>query len=225
MKVPHYFGPYPNWANSPLTQPDVTVMIIGDGTGATAEATVGAGGAVTGITITDPGSGYTFANVDITGAGSGASATATVTASSTVTAVAVINGGNGYTAPTVTFSGGGGVATTQTIGNPMIDRGYATDFVAPPAVIPASATESATVGTWDVTAGTANGGTFTLTVDGGTATAPIAWNATARDVDRPCSRLRHVEHHGQRPVEHRHLARTHGRRDRRRRAHPARARP
>ena len=23
-KVPHYFGPYPNWANSPLTLPDAT---------------------------------------------------------------------------------------------------------------------------------------------------------------------------------------------------------
>src|SRR5450756_2695272 len=26
-KVPHYFGPYPNWANSPLTQPDAVVTI------------------------------------------------------------------------------------------------------------------------------------------------------------------------------------------------------
>ena len=26
-KVPHYFGPYPNWANSPLTQPDAKVTI------------------------------------------------------------------------------------------------------------------------------------------------------------------------------------------------------
>ena len=33
-KVPHYFGPYPNWANSPLTQPDATVVITGYGTGA-----------------------------------------------------------------------------------------------------------------------------------------------------------------------------------------------
>ena len=60
-KVPHYFGPYPNYANSPLTMPDVTVPINGDGVGATATATVGANGAVTGITITDPGSGYTSA--------------------------------------------------------------------------------------------------------------------------------------------------------------------
>src|SRR5215207_4855478 len=57
-KVPHYFGPYPNWANSPLTLPDVTVTITGNGTGATAEATVGANGAITAIMVTNPGSGY-----------------------------------------------------------------------------------------------------------------------------------------------------------------------
>ncbi len=28
-KVPHYFGPYPNWANSPLTLPNATVEIQG----------------------------------------------------------------------------------------------------------------------------------------------------------------------------------------------------
>ncbi len=33
-KVPHYFGPYPNWANSPLTLPNATVEIQGDGSGA-----------------------------------------------------------------------------------------------------------------------------------------------------------------------------------------------
>ena len=30
-KVPHYFGPYPNWANSPLTMPDAQVVITGNG--------------------------------------------------------------------------------------------------------------------------------------------------------------------------------------------------
>jgi hypothetical protein len=53
-KVPHYFGPYPNWANSPLTQADAKVDITVaagcfDG-GATAVATVGANGGITGIT-------------------------------------------------------------------------------------------------------------------------------------------------------------------------------
>ena len=37
-KVPHYFGPYPNYANSPLTLPDVAVALTGGGgTGATAD--------------------------------------------------------------------------------------------------------------------------------------------------------------------------------------------
>jgi len=54
-KVPHYFGPNPNWANSPFTLPDAQVVITGDGTGATAEATVGANGVITGITLTNGG--------------------------------------------------------------------------------------------------------------------------------------------------------------------------
>jgi len=112
-KVPHYFGPFPNWANSPFTLPDVAVDITGDGTGATATATVGANGAVTGFTITNPGSGYTAATVNITGGGSLATADAVVTASGVVTAInmdvdvnGVIIGGGGYTAPVVTIGAG-----------------------------------------------------------------------------------------------------------------------
>ncbi len=41
----------------------------GPGSGATAEATVGANGAVTGLTLTAPGSGYSGAMVAISGAG------------------------------------------------------------------------------------------------------------------------------------------------------------
>lgn len=54
-----------------------TVEITGDGTGATATATV-TGGKVTAITITNPGSGYTAPVITITGDGNGATATATV---------------------------------------------------------------------------------------------------------------------------------------------------
>src|SRR5512138_2570223 len=60
-KIPHYFGPYPNWANSPFTLPDAIVTITGNGSGATAVATVGANGAITGITITNPGHNYSNA--------------------------------------------------------------------------------------------------------------------------------------------------------------------
>ena len=112
-KVPHYFGPYPNWANSPLASPDATVTITGDvvGGGATATAQVGAKGAITGLTLTDPGSGYTSATVEITGAGTGATATADVQTSGAVTAINVGAEGSGYTKPSVTISGGG--ATTD----------------------------------------------------------------------------------------------------------------
>ncbi len=109
-RVPHYFGPWPNWALSPATLPDATVTITdptGSGTGATATASVGANGAVTGITITDPGQGYEAAEVTIGGAGTGASATATVSETSAVTKVIVTGAGGGYTEPTVAITGGG----------------------------------------------------------------------------------------------------------------------
>src|SRR5512146_1861566 len=58
-KHPHYFGPYPNWANSPLTTVDATVQFAdGCGTGANAVASVDQTGAITGITVTSQGSGY-----------------------------------------------------------------------------------------------------------------------------------------------------------------------
>jgi len=110
-KVPHYFGPYPNWANSPFRLPNAFVEIAapGTGTGAKADATVDPqSGAITAITITDPGSGYTSAPVvTITGLGVDAAATAVVDYSGVVNAVAVDLPGSGYTAPAVTISGGG----------------------------------------------------------------------------------------------------------------------
>lgn len=71
---------------------------------ATATATVSKG-AVTAITVTNGGSGYsTTPNVVISGAGTGALASATIV-SGVVTAVTIINGGSGYTsAPTVAFT-------------------------------------------------------------------------------------------------------------------------
>jgi len=92
-KVPHYFGPYPNWANSPLTVADASVAITGDGFGATAAATVGGNGAITGISVINPGSGYSYANVVITGSGIGASANAVVSPTSVVTSIAITANG------------------------------------------------------------------------------------------------------------------------------------
>ncbi len=110
-KVPHYFGPYPNWANSPFTLPDVAVTITGDGAGAEAMATVGANGTVTGVTITNPGSNYTTATVAFSGSGSGAAADAVVNPGGVVTTINVDVAGAGYTGPIAAITGGG--ATTN----------------------------------------------------------------------------------------------------------------
>ncbi|KMQ58577.1 hypothetical protein ACM46_21255 [Chryseobacterium angstadtii] len=82
------------------------------GTPAVATATV-SGGAVTGVTLTNGGSGYTspptvnfYAGGSIVNGGTKARATATVSGG-VVTGITINNGGTGYTsAPTVTVSGG-----------------------------------------------------------------------------------------------------------------------
>jgi FtsP/CotA-like multicopper oxidase with cupredoxin domain len=101
--VPHYFGPYPNWANSPLTVPDANVTISGDGSGAQAQAQVGTNGAITGIKVTNPGHGYTNATITVSGTGTGAAASAHVVSRGTVVDVAVRKPGSGYTHPVVKF--------------------------------------------------------------------------------------------------------------------------
>ncbi len=73
------------------------IEIVGDGTGATAEATI-VESVITGITVTNPGTGYTSAIVNIDsspGPGSGATATATI-ASGQVTGISVTSGGAAY---------------------------------------------------------------------------------------------------------------------------------
>jgi hypothetical protein len=117
--IPHSFGPYPNWALSPLTLPDATVTITTTGSHevtATAQATVGAAGGangiITDIKITNPGSGYTpgEVSVSITGAGTNAAATATVESGGNVVAVNVGATGGGYKHLDVAITDGG--ATT-----------------------------------------------------------------------------------------------------------------
>ena len=171
---PHYFGPFPNYANSQFTLPDAGVAITGDGVDAEATATVGADGAVTGFTITNPGSGYVqgTTTVDITGSGSGATGSATVNAGGSVTAVTVGASGAGYTAPQVTISGGGATedATATAYGKvdavTLIDGG--TGYVAPTVEFdqpddPNGVKASASV-QWDAGTGTVTGITL---VDGG----------------------------------------------------------
>jgi len=102
--APHYYGPYPNYANSPLRMSDAVIDFTeGGGSGAAAVATVdGTTGAITAVTVTAGGSGYTAPPaVNITSplaGGSGAAANATIT-NGAVTAVTVKSGGSGYLTP------------------------------------------------------------------------------------------------------------------------------
>jgi len=100
--VPHYFGPYPNWANSPMPAGSVaSIKLISGGSGYSANTTV---------TI-----------VDLYGTNTtNATATATVV-SGNITAITITNPGSGYTAPIVIISDttGTGAAATATIGGPF----------------------------------------------------------------------------------------------------------
>ena len=80
---PHYFGPYPNFANSPVPK-----------------------GAVTAITLISGGKDYANPVVTITDmwlTGSGAAATATVQ-NGTITGITLTAGGSGYSAPVVVIT-------------------------------------------------------------------------------------------------------------------------
>ena len=91
--TPDYFGPFPNWANSPLPAAPLA-----------------------GIAVTSGGSGYTAPIVTITdayGTGTGATATATVV-SGVITGIAVASFGSGYTAPIVTITDPTGTGATAT---------------------------------------------------------------------------------------------------------------
>jgi FtsP/CotA-like multicopper oxidase with cupredoxin domain len=103
---PHYFGPYGNWAFSPLPAGPVSALTVVDGgsgysatptvtiadaylpaadfTPATVTATVGENGVITGFNIMDGGSGYMAPVVSITDAtGTGALADATIGSTAT----------------------------------------------------------------------------------------------------------------------------------------------
>ncbi|MBI5343562.1 MAG: hypothetical protein HZB63_09700 [Deltaproteobacteria bacterium] len=100
--VPHYFGPYPNWAYSPLPTGSVAI-----------------------VTLTGGGAGYSapvVAIADLYGSGSGATAAVTVDpATGAITAITLTNGGTGYSAPVVniTDATGAGATAEATIGGPL----------------------------------------------------------------------------------------------------------
>jgi FtsP/CotA-like multicopper oxidase with cupredoxin domain len=125
-KNPHYFGPYPNWANSPLTTVDASIQLTdtcgnGAGTGASAVALVDSKGSITGVTVTSQGAGYTCPpDVSITSTyGNGAAAHATFAATSGyISSISLVNGGTNYFAPVVVINGNGTGATADATVDP-----------------------------------------------------------------------------------------------------------
>jgi FtsP/CotA-like multicopper oxidase with cupredoxin domain len=98
--IPHYFGPYPNWAYSPMPTGGVSVTLASGGVGYTAPV----------VTISD-----------VYGAGTGASATATWDPVSGAITGFTVTPGSGYSAPVVTINDptGTGAAATATIGGTL----------------------------------------------------------------------------------------------------------
>ncbi|MCJ7617571.1 MAG: hypothetical protein MUO43_13650, partial [Desulfobacterales bacterium] len=103
--APHYFS-HPNYANSPLRMADAIINLVNapsdtTGFGATAAATIDpTTGAITAITVTNPGSGYTVEpDVFIS--------TAVVTPTSLANATAVLDGTGGVASVTVNTPGSG----------------------------------------------------------------------------------------------------------------------
>ena len=123
-KVPHYFGPWPNWANSPLTLSTAEVQIDGAGSGAAAVAQVDpVTGGIKVVDVTAPGHDYAAGSTTVTVAGSTgtqATATATVSTSGVVVGFADVVAGSGYSSFEIGLSGGGGTGASA-IGSGGID--------------------------------------------------------------------------------------------------------
>ena len=113
-KIPHYFGPYPNWANSPFTTSTASVTINGPGAGAEAVADVDpATGGIASIRVTSPGHDYDGSTtVTVTGGAPEATATATVLTAGSVVAFTVGSAGGGYQGFQAAVTGGGGAGAT-----------------------------------------------------------------------------------------------------------------
>ena len=124
-KVPHYFGPWPNWANSPFTtsKASVTFGNAGSGTGATAVAQVDPvdPNGIKSVDITNPGHGYApGTTVSISGGSTAATGTVQVSTSTVVTGFTNVAPGSGYKAFKVALTGGGGTGATG-IGSGGVD--------------------------------------------------------------------------------------------------------
>ncbi|MGV8847270.1 multicopper oxidase domain-containing protein [Tessaracoccus sp.] len=113
--VPHYFGPWANWANSPLTLSTAAVTIGGPGSGATGVAEVDpVTGGIKSVAITSPGHDYGAGTTVSIGGSSGtpATASATISMSGVVIGFTGIVSGGGYTSFDTVLNGGGGSGAT-----------------------------------------------------------------------------------------------------------------
>ncbi len=127
--VPHYFGPWPNWALSPLTLSKAAVTITGAGKDATAVAQVDpVSGGISSIQVTNPGHDYVdgTTTVTVSGGSTDATATATVSTSGAVIGFTDVVPGSGYTSFDVALAGGGGTGATA-IGSGGVDAITITD--------------------------------------------------------------------------------------------------
>jgi fibronectin-binding autotransporter adhesin len=148
-----------------------TVDIVGDGTGATATATI-VGGVVTGVVLTNRGSGYTFApTVNITGDGTGASpgtgnlntinfglGGGSIGGAGDIVINTVIQGANGfakYGAGTLTLAGANTFSGGIVINNGTVKLGAANS-------IPSLSNMTMSAGTFDTGGFSDAVGTFTL---------------------------------------------------------------
>ena len=184
-KIPHYFGPYPNWANSPLTTVDANIQITdtcrnGAGTGAAAVASVDAKGAISGVTMTSQGTGYSCPP-DVTIAstyGSGAAAHATFARSSGyISSITLVNGGSNYFAPVVTISGNGSGATADATVDP-----YSGSITGIAVTSPGSGYSSASISISD-SGGTGSDAMASITVS--TATVAVVVDAAGSNYRTP----------------------------------------
>ena len=129
-KVPHYFGPWPNWANSPLTLSQASVTISGTGSGAAAVAQVDpVTGGIKSVDVTAAGQGYDSGpvTVEVAGGNPNATATATVSAADVVTGFTGVTPGSGYEAFKVVLSGGVNLNVTGNLAATAIASGAVGD--------------------------------------------------------------------------------------------------
>ena len=97
-----------------VTAPTITVPDMFGGTAGTFSCALG-NGAITALTLTNPGSGYGATAPTVVFGSGAATATAQLIGSPISPALTITNAGSGYTAPpAVSFSGGGGTGATAT---------------------------------------------------------------------------------------------------------------